>query len=276
MTPCPVCANEMKFLFKTSVLNKYDVSYYQCINCRFIQTEKPYWLKEAYNNAISSLDVGLVQRNIDLTGITEKIIRKYCHLKGIFLDYAGGYGLFVRMMRDKGFNFYRQDIYCENLFAKNFDLEDLQKNTKFELVTAFEVFEHLENPLEEVVKIFNYSDSVLFSTELQKLKDIQGPEDWWYFVPESGQHIAFYTYRSLEIMAERLNCHFYSDGSRLHLFSIKNLEGNPFRIYRDSIYKQLLKKIFNVSQPERNKEKLESLIQNDFNLAKEKILKSRY
>ena len=26
--------------------------------------------------------------------------------------------MLVRMMRDNGFNFYRQDTYCENLFAK--------------------------------------------------------------------------------------------------------------------------------------------------------------
>jgi len=34
---------------------------------------------------------------------------------GIFLDYAAGYGLFVRLMRDAGYNFRWSDLYCQNL-----------------------------------------------------------------------------------------------------------------------------------------------------------------
>jgi len=37
---------------------------------------------------------------------------------GIFLDYAAGYGLFVRLMRDAGYNFRWSDLYCQNLFVR--------------------------------------------------------------------------------------------------------------------------------------------------------------
>ena len=55
--------------------------------------------------------------------------------------------MFVRIMRDKGFNFYRQDIHCQNLFAKHFDISNIKITEKFDLLTAIEVFEHLEDPM---------------------------------------------------------------------------------------------------------------------------------
>ncbi|PKP59337.1 MAG: class I SAM-dependent methyltransferase [Candidatus Altiarchaeales archaeon HGW-Altiarchaeales-1] len=190
---CKICNSDTNEVFEAKILNSYNVKYYKCKHCGFIQTEKPYWLNEAYSSAISSLDVGLVSRNLSFVPITASIIEKYFKVNGKFLDYGGGTGLFVRLMRDKGFDFYRQDIYCENLFAQNFDINDLDdKKIKFELLTAFEVFEHLKDPLIEIEKMFKLSDSILFSTELQPLENVT-PDNWWYFVPETGQHISFYS-----------------------------------------------------------------------------------
>jgi hypothetical protein len=109
-----------KKIFNTDVLNKYKVDYFQCLNCNFIQTEKPYWLDEAYSDAITKLDIGIIYRNINFSNtITQFFKNNLFSSDGIYLDYGGGYGIFVRMMRDKGFNFYRQDVFCNNLFAKN-------------------------------------------------------------------------------------------------------------------------------------------------------------
>ena len=46
-------------------------------------------------------------------------------------------------MRDKGYDFYWQDIYSKNLYATDFEYT---KNTKYEMLTAYEVFEHLPDP----------------------------------------------------------------------------------------------------------------------------------
>jgi 2-polyprenyl-3-methyl-5-hydroxy-6-metoxy-1,4-benzoquinol methylase len=148
---CNICENKAEFLFKATVLLKYNVAYFKCTNCGFIRTENPYWLKEAYSDAISSLDIGLVERNFNLTQIAAPIIKCYFNYKSKFLDYAGGYGLFVRLMRDRGFDFYRQDIYCDNILARNFDITDLNSPSRFEMLTAFEVFEHLHDPLQESI-----------------------------------------------------------------------------------------------------------------------------
>jgi hypothetical protein len=97
------------------MLGKYEAKYYQCSDCQFIQTEEPFWLEEAYKDAITKLDIGLVYRNENITPIISTIIQLLFSKSKRFIDYGGGYGLFVRMMRDRGFDFYRQDIYCENL-----------------------------------------------------------------------------------------------------------------------------------------------------------------
>ncbi len=42
---------------------KYEVQYYRCPECYFAQTEDPYWLDEAYQNALNLSDTGLLFRN---------------------------------------------------------------------------------------------------------------------------------------------------------------------------------------------------------------------
>ncbi len=273
MSNCSICNNKRHLIFSTKILNKYIVDYFKCEVCEFIQTEEPYWLSESYHNAIASMDVGLVNRNLLFSDIGKKIIVQNFNYQNIFLDYAGGYGLFVRLMRDKGFNFYRQDIYCENIFAINFDLQDLQASQKFELVTAFEVFEHLTNPLLEIEKIFNFSESILFSTELKPEISIKSTKDWWYFVPETGQHISLYSLKTLNMIALHFNCNFYTNGTTLHLFTKKKFKNNPFNhLDENNILGKLLTKLVNrLGKKRKNENGLGSLIYQDFELAKNKI-----
>lgn len=50
---CKICGKENKFIFKAKILKKYDVSYFHCENCGFLQTEEPHWLSEAYKSPIN-------------------------------------------------------------------------------------------------------------------------------------------------------------------------------------------------------------------------------
>lgn len=240
---CLICGGESIKLFSTKVLHKYDVDYHRCTCCGFIQSDTPYWLDEAYNNAIASMDIGLIYRNLVYSSAVENVIKSSFDYTGKFLDYAGGYGMYVRLMRDKGFDFYWDDKYCDNLFAKHFTLNELGVSDKFEGVTAFEIFEHLVNPLEEIEKLFNYSDSIIFSTELVPDKQITGANDWWYFAPEGGQHISFYTKQAFEIIANRFSCNFYSNGKDLHILTRKTLKKNPLdytRTFWDKVADRLI------------------------------------
>jgi len=136
---CKICKKEADPLFNALVLGKYDVKYYSCIHCGFVFTEEPYWLNEAYKNAINLNDTGLMQRNLHFSRVLSTVLYFLFDAKAKYLDYAGGYGIFTRLMRDNGFDFYWSDPYCENILVKGFECENA--NTKsFLLLSAFEVF----------------------------------------------------------------------------------------------------------------------------------------
>ncbi len=91
------------------------------------------------------MDVFLVSRPLNHSQITENLILNYFDYTAKFIDYGGGVGVFTRIMRDRGLQFYRQDKYTQNLFAQYFDIADLNIDQRhFELATCFEVLEHLE------------------------------------------------------------------------------------------------------------------------------------
>lgn len=71
---CKICNNKSNYIFKAKLLNKYDVKYYHCSNCGFLQTEEPYWLEEAYNKSINISDTGIMSRNLFLSQLFDYIL----------------------------------------------------------------------------------------------------------------------------------------------------------------------------------------------------------
>jgi hypothetical protein len=133
-----------------------------------------------------------------------------------FVDYAGGTGLFVRLMRDLGFDFQWFDPYCVNVHARGFEYTgDCKKITA---LTAFEVFEHLESPLFSLREILETTgaDTIVFTTLLYG--DFIPPSNWWYYGFDTGQHIGFYQKRTLQYLARSLKMNFYSF-SGIHMFT---------------------------------------------------------
>jgi len=224
---CKVCESDSHYLAQAKVIGKYDVDYFQCSNCGFVQTEEPYWLDEAYSQPIASSDVGLAFRNLSFSKITQNLLFNFFNHQAIFLDYGGGYGLFVRLMRDAGFDFYWLDKFCQNIFAQGFEIE-AATNNQFELVTAFEVFEHLVHPIYELENLLKISRNILLSTELLPESNPK-PDEWWYYVLHEGQHVSIYTAKSLSILAAKFNLNFYSNGSSLHLLTEKELPDDLFQ-----------------------------------------------
>lgn len=72
-------------------MNKYDIQYFRCSQCGFVQTEEPFWLEEAYSSAIGDSDVGLAARNYTLKEIIPAIL-KICFNNTTInhLDFGGG------------------------------------------------------------------------------------------------------------------------------------------------------------------------------------------
>ena len=225
---CHVCSEMTQPFGKATVLGRHAVQYFQCPRCGFIQTEEPYWLDEAYSEAITRSDLGLVSRNMELARVIPTVLRIFFNRDARFLDYGGGYGMFVRLMRDHGFDFYRMDKYAANLFAAGFDAMDIPESD-FELVTAFEVFEHLARPREDIRQMLAYSRNILFSTVL-----IPSPapklDTWWYYGLDHGQHVALYTYNALQRLAQHFNLNVFTDGRSLHLLTEKSQSNIAFSL----------------------------------------------
>ncbi|WP_432748538.1 class I SAM-dependent methyltransferase [Pectinatus frisingensis] len=213
---CKICGRVTNDLEKAVILNKYSINYYKCQYCGFIQTERPYWLDEAYSKAITKSDIGLLSRNVYFSSVVSAIL-KICFPKmDRYIDYGGGYGVFVRLMRDAGFNFFWYDKYCDNLFADAFNA-NIEK--KYDLLTAFEVFEHLENPTLELTKMLKMAPNIIFSTETLPNDEIK-PNEWWYFCLDHGQHIAFYDKKTLNFLAEK-HQKYYTALGNIHIFTEK-------------------------------------------------------
>ena len=239
----------------TLILNRYRVNYSLCQKCGYLQTETPYWLEEAYAAPIVNSDVGIVQRNLQLamavqalifglpgdisprplplfcfklleklkaSRVLHRLLGRYLALIkppqiGPCLDYGGGYGLMVRLLRDAGIEAYWQDPHSPNLFARGFEREKAGC-VRFQLVTAFEVWEHLAEPFSQLEAMFALGENLLCSTLL--LSDPpERPGEWWYFSPETGQHVGFFSAATFRYLAERLNMYYLCLDRSLHLFT---------------------------------------------------------
>lgn len=220
---CKICQKEPTKIFIAKVLNKYDAQYLHCNSCGYIFTENPFWLNEAYASPMNISDTGIMQRNLFNSVFTLNIIYYFFNKNETYLDYASGYGVFVRLMRDLGVNFKWQDDFSENLLARGF--EYTPKDDKISLVTSYEVFEHFVNPLEEIEKILKISNNILFSTMLLPV-EIPEPNDWWYYAFDHGQHVSFYSKKTFQFIAKKYGLNYYTNGSSLHFLTIKKI--NPF------------------------------------------------
>jgi hypothetical protein len=227
----------MRQVFTQVILSRYECAYFCCESCGFLQTEEPHWLDEAYSSAIVDADTGLVQRNLYLSNTLAVILFFMFGRQKKYLDAAGGYGLLTRLMRDYGFDFFWSDKYCKNLLARGFEG---MGGEAFSAVTAFEVMEHLHDPLGFIKETLSHSKSrtLIFSTELFS-GEPPAPGSWWYYTFETGQHISFYQKKTLQVIGDKLGLNFYSSGG-IHIFTDKKINRLVLRVLTYSRVSRLL------------------------------------
>jgi hypothetical protein len=224
---CKVCDSAARPFGSGRVLGRHEVRYYRCDACGFVQTEHPYWLDEAYGTALIAADVGVAQRNIELAAVTQAVIQQFFRADRRFLDYGGGYGLFVRLMRDRGFDFRWHDRYAPNLLSRGFDAA--ADSDGFELVTAFEVLEHLVDPVPQVAAMLRRGDSLLCTTRILPPMNPK-PNEWWYYALSGGQHVSLFTLEALRSLAARFGRRLVSDGVSIHLITRHQVAEWLFRL----------------------------------------------
>lgn len=213
MVKCNICNSESEFCFEKIILNKYKVKYYKCNVCGLHFTEQPYWLDEAYSDAIAQADTGLVIRNLSISKKLASLIFFMGYRKEKLVDISGGYGLLVRLMRDMGFDYYWEDKYSDNILAKGFDAQEC----KYKLASAFEVLEHLPDPVSFLRgKKEKYGFDVLVATTTLFRGQIPR-KNWDYYSESTGQHITFYNKNSMRELAGKIAMKYFGIGN-YHIF----------------------------------------------------------
>lgn len=211
---CRICSSGTSLAFTRQVLGKYDCNYYFCDRCGCLQTEEPHWLDEAYASPVAAADTTMLWRNLYLARVMSVLLYFFSDRHGRFLDAAGGYGVFTRLMRDIGYDYYWTDKYSPNLTAQGFEA-DAGPGAPYAAVTAFEVMEHLPDPIRFVGDLLENTgtDTIVFTTEL-----FDGgpppPEEWMYYAFATGQHITFYRRSTLELIGQRFGMQFHTSKTR--------------------------------------------------------------
>lgn len=219
---CPICCSESFWTHKSIFLSKYSADYFKCKNCEFWFVLDPHWIDEAYTDAITLIDTGLVYRNLKVARKIKYVLNAFSLRGQKCVDWAGGTGLLTRLMRDSGYDYLWSDSYAENIHARGFEYRS-GSSTNF--VSLIEVLEHLVDPykdLDEIVKETK-CDMIVFT---QVLHINSNDPNWWYFMPETGQHISFYSEKTLKQLANLLEFKFYNFGD---LFVFTKHSPMPFR-----------------------------------------------
>jgi hypothetical protein len=222
---CRVCHSESGTpVFYGQIQGRY-VAYFECHSCAYVQTEEPTWLDEAYADTINQSDTGIMARNQANVSLVLSTLALIGDMSGRVVDYAGGYGFLVRMLRDRGVDALWADPYSENLVAKGFEYSA----GGAALVTAFEAFEHFVNPVQEMERLLSISSTILLTTNVIPSPTPQ-PNEWWYYGLDHGQHIGFYRRQTFEYLARKFDLNFLSDGSSTHLYSKRKLSYSKWQM----------------------------------------------
>ncbi len=225
---CRICQCVVQNPFAKSILLGRDVQYFDCPACGYVQTENPTWLQEAYSSSINASDTGIMARNLSNVSLVLATLALMQERNSEVVDYAGGYGFLVRLLRDAGVDAFWVDPYSENLVARGFEYAGRGQAA---LVTAFEAFEHFSDPCDEMSKLLRIAPNILLTTNIIP-RPAPHPTDWWYYGLDHGQHIGFFRVKTLQYIADKFGLQLMSDGVSTHFYSRRRYSPRIWRILK--------------------------------------------
>jgi len=184
---------------KRLALSGRPVYYRRCSQCEFtFTTAFDGWDWDAFRARIYNDDYIVVDPDfVELrpVGNAHLIANSFPNAKSSIgiLDYGGGNGVLAARLRDAGFSATTYDPYSS--------LNQLPAE-KFDLVTCFEVLEHVPTPQDTVatmMSLLKQPGAILFSTLVQPKEFPAIGLNWWYAGPRNG-HISLYSTQSLALL----------------------------------------------------------------------------
>jgi len=191
---CRLCDNEAKFSLKKRILRKYDVEYFHCQVSGALQTEEPYWLEEAYAPINEKFDAGQFIRCLHNAAFLNSLISQLNYSSEILIDYGCGSGLTERILRDIRLNAYGYDTYAIPSLLMGFQAQTLDGAS---IINLCKVAEYFLNPKASFKHIFSCKLNVVVQTGIFDKPN----ESCAYLAPEHGQHIFFYTEKTISYLA---------------------------------------------------------------------------
>lgn len=218
---CSICGGNCDEILRYFVRKQNLAILIRCQDCEFSFVVGPSWLADSFSETLQPLDIGAVDRCSVVLDFVQTVARiTGWRSRSRFIDWGGGYGLMTRMARDRGMNFANFDPYVRPLFSAPANLDNLCST---DVIVASEVFLHIENPLHILAELLSFSPVVIITAVVPPDRI---SAEWWYLMPDTGQHVSFYPLHSLKKMAELTDAKLLSDGRFFHIFSRSEL---PFR-----------------------------------------------
>lgn len=199
---CKLCHSETELAFSKATPAGKSISYYQCKSCFSLQT---YFKGSSNKEKFEPSKVSKTLKSFfclpQLLEILEVKKEKFC------LDIDSSSGLFTRLMRDMGFNFYACHDKTKEIFSQGFSDKKLEQN--YHLLTLLNVVEFFKDPDKEWKSVFDLDPEwVLISTPIY----LNQGSDWKNLTLPQARDQLFYSADALAQVAQKYNRTAYSLG----------------------------------------------------------------
>ncbi len=202
--PCKLCSRENP--------EEWEIrgkEYSFCPGCGFIQLSEKYFPDKEAEKA-RYLSHNNTKENKGYRSYLENFLESsfypFIYKHSVVFDFGSGpQPVLQEILQSRGFSVH----YYDPFFAPGRDW----KMRKYDVITAVEVFEHLQDPLAEIQtlsSLLNPNGLIIIRTMLHN-EEKQFFASWWY--REDYTHVSFFSVRTIHAMAE---------GCGLSVLSLKN------------------------------------------------------